>query len=854
MYLKKLLAAVTGSALLLSSLSVTSVSAGDSDFTYEVNADGVSVTLTGCTLYGESAIAIPATIGDYAVTAIAAGAFDGGKMGTNFENLTEVSVPASVTDIDFAAFNDCVNIVSVVIDDANTVYQTVDSAVYSEDGTVLYFVAPSLTEYAVADGTVEIAASAMAYAESTIADVTIPASVTTIGKFATVYGSAVTIYGEAGSAAEIFAATNANVFVALDSIFTIEVNEDGATATLVGCTDYESAEIAIPETVNGYTIIAIAADAFDGGKLGTNFENLTAVTIPATVEDIDFAAFNDCTNLASIDVEVGSSSYLSIGGEAVYSADASVLYYVLPSLTEYTVADGTVEIAANAMAYAESTIVDVTIPASVTTIGKYATVYGSAVTIYGEAGSAAETFAAENKNNFEATEQIFIIEVNEDGTTATIVGCTDYESAEIAIPETVNGYTITAIADGAFDGGKLGTNFENLTAVTIPATVEDIDFAAFNDCTNLASIDVEVGSSSYLSIGGEAVYSADASVLYYVLPSLTEYTVADGTVEIAANAMAYAESTIVDVTIPASVTTIGKYATVYGSAVTIYGEAGSAAETFAAENKNNFEATEQIFIIEVNEDGTTATIVGCTDYESETIAIPETYKGYTITAIAADAFDGGKLGTNFENLTAVTIPATVEDIDFTAFNDCENLETITVDSANAAYKSTDGNTAVYSADGTTLYYVIPAEKAYTVADGTVEIADYALAYGNEDSNSIRDITIPESVTTIGKFATVYGPATIIRGSVGSAAETFADENNNTFIGDILYGDADDDGDVDGYDALYCLQASVFQVEPGEVNILQGNVDGVDDGVLTSNDALLILQYCALSIDHFPIEG
>ncbi len=665
MYLKKLLAAVTGSALLLSSLSVTSVSAGDSDFTYEVNADGVSVTLTGCTLYGESAIAIPATIGDYAVTAIAAGAFDGGKMGTNFENLTEVSVPASVTDIDFAAFNDCVNIVSVVIDDANTVYQSVDSAVYSEDGSVLYFVAPSLSEYAVIDGTAEIAANAMAYAESTIVDVTIPASVTTIGKYATVYGSAVTIYGEAGSAAEIFAAANANVFVALDSVFVIEVNEDGTTATIVGCTDYESAEIAIPETVNGYTITAIAADAFDGGKMGTNFENLTAVTIPATVEDIDFAAFNDCVNLAAI-------------------------------------------------------------------------------------------------------------------------------------------------------------------------TVDNDTYASADNDT--------------------AVYSADGSVLYYVLPSLTEYTVADGTVEIAANAMAYAESTIVDVTIPASVTTIGKYATVYGPAVTIYGEAGSAAETFAAENKNNFEATEELFIIEVNEDGTTATIVGCTDYESTEIAIPETYKGYTITAIAADAFDGGKMGTNFENLTAVTIPATVEDIDFAAFNDCENLETITVDSANATYKSTDGNTAVYSADGKTLYYVVPAEKSYTVADGTVEIADYALAYGNEDSNSIRDITIPESVTTIGKFATVYGPATIIRGSVGSAAETFADENNNTFIGDILYGDADDDGDVDGYDALYCLQASVFQVEPGEVNILQGNVDGVDDGVLTSNDALLILQYCALSIDHFPIEG
>ena len=863
MNLKKLVAALTSSALLFSSLSVTGVSAADGDYTYVVNADGVSVTITGCTLYDEAAIEIPESIGEYTVTAIAAGAFDGyadNKLGTNFENVTSVTIPATVTDIDFAAFEDCDNLDSITVDN-DTYASADDKAVYSADGSVLYYVVPSAGAYTVADGTVEIAANAMAYNSdaNTIKEVTIPASVTTIGRMATVYGSAVTIYGETGSAAETFAASNANVFVAQESVFVIEENGDG-TATIVGCTDYESAEIVIPETVDGCTITAIAAGAFDGyadNKLGTNFENVTSITIPATVTDIDFAAFEDCDNLASVVVD--NDTYASADSDtAVYSADGSVLYYVVPSAGAYTVADGTVEIAANAMAYNSdaNTITEVTIPASVTTIGRMATVYGSAVTIYGDAGSAAETFASANMNNFVANEEIFIIEINEDGTTATLVGCTDYESAEIVIPETYKGYTITAIAASAFDADdKLDESFENLTAVTIPATVEDIDFAAFEDCDNLASITVD--NDTYASADNDkAVYSADGSVLYYVIPTIGAYTVADGTEEIAANAMAYNDdvNTITEVTIPASVTTIGRMATVYGSAVTIYGETGSAAETFASANMNNFVADEELFIIEINEDGTTATIVGCTDYESSEIVIPETYKGYTITAIAADAFDGGKMGTNFENLTSVTIPATVEDIDFSAFNDCENLEAITVDSANENYKSTDGDTAVYSADGKVLHYVIPAERSYTVADGTEEIAPYALAYGNENSNNIKDVTIPESVTTIGDFATVYGPAVIIRGYVGSAAETFADENKNTFIGDILYGDADDDGDVDGYDALYCLQASVYQVEPGEINILQGNVDGIGSDVLTSADALLILQYCSMSIDAFPIEG
>jgi len=71
--------------------------------------------------------------------------------------------------------------------------------------------------------------------------------------------------------------------------------------------------------------------------------------------------------------------------------------------------------------------------------------------------------------------------------TATITGLTDRGQtlSDITIPRTIDGYTVAAIGDNAFQGC---TNMENML---IPDTVTDIGDNAFNGCSNLSGVTMQ---------------------------------------------------------------------------------------------------------------------------------------------------------------------------------------------------------------------------------------------------------------------------------------------------------------------------------------------------------------------------
>ncbi|MBQ3320327.1 MAG: InlB B-repeat-containing protein, partial [Spirochaetia bacterium] len=71
--------------------------------------------------------------------------------------------------------------------------------------------------------------------------------------------------------------------------------------------------------------------------------------------------------------------------------------------------------------------------------------------------------------------------------TATITGLTDRGQtlSDITIPRTIDGYTVAAIGDNAFQGC---TNVANML---IPDTVTDIGDNAFNGCSNLSGVTMQ---------------------------------------------------------------------------------------------------------------------------------------------------------------------------------------------------------------------------------------------------------------------------------------------------------------------------------------------------------------------------
>lgn len=195
-------------------------------FAYEV-VDGKAY-ITGLTKMVVGTLVIPEEIDGYPVVGI--------KSINEKNQITELAIGAGVTDINFAGLAGLTSLEKVTVAAGNTVYKSVDGSVYSADGTTLFFVPAAVTSIVIANGTVTIAAGAVANGFCT--SITVPASVTKIGAYAFTYGSAVTVYGYTNYVRD-YAIKNGNKYVSLGTLG--DVNLDGvidsadAYAILVYC-------------------------------------------------------------------------------------------------------------------------------------------------------------------------------------------------------------------------------------------------------------------------------------------------------------------------------------------------------------------------------------------------------------------------------------------------------------------------------------------------------------------------------------------------------------------------------------------------------------------------------------------
>ena len=216
---------------------------------------------------------------------------------------------------------------------------------------------------------------------------------------------------------------------------------------------------------------------------------------------------------------------------------------------------------------------------------------------------------------------------------------------EIVIPKKHEGKAIIGIAEAAFADTAI-------TSVTIPATVKTIEARAFENCTALKTVDLP---QALTTIGKNAFYKCQS---------------------------------LAEVTIPAGVTSIGSKAFSGAPTLIVRAVAASAPEGWATDaigaiiiwncRKNDIATDGYIHTYvsgvhyRIKDDRAEVGYRHASDLGAVTIPAFVTYKknSYPVKSILGNAFSGS-------SLTSVTIPTTVEEIDHSAFYNCQSLESVT---------------------------------------------------------------------------------------------------------------------------------------------------------------------------------
>ena len=494
--------------------------------------------------------------------------------------------------------------------------------------------------------------------------------------------------------------------------------------------------------------------------LGCN--NCSNIVIPSSVKEIGEEVFPQTRNIINIEVD-SKNQYFCIEDGILFSKDKTRLlkYPRSKANVEYIIPETVTKIDKYAFFLCDN-LEKVTIPNGITRIDDGA-------------------FACCNN----------LAEVNIPNSVTTIGrlafwGC---YLPSITIPDSV-----TSIEYGAFNACV------GLSSIEIPSSVTNLRDGMFTYCRNLNEVKVEETNPKYCVVDG-VLYDKELKrlIVFPLSNSSVSYTLPETVISIDEGAF-IENDTLAELTIPASVTSIGEHA--------FYNCRGIKSVSVSPDNQYYssldgvlFNKNKTDLILYPMKKETTdyqipngVTEIRANTFESNTfltnVEIPN-----TVTNIGMYAFQGCSSLVNVEmpdsvtrierhafwdcdSLTNVNIPASVTSIGIEVFRDCDSLLSINVDENNNQYCSLEG---VLFNKNVTDILAYPRKKEtteYKIPDGITEI-DSFMFHG---CDNLTKIEIPDSVTSIWDNAFENcSSLTTIYGSVGSYAETFANAKEYKFV-------------------------------------------------------------------------
>ncbi|RRD69398.1 leucine-rich repeat protein, partial [Tannerella forsythia] len=261
-------------------------------------------------------------------------------------------------------------------------------------------------------------------------------------------------------------------------------------------------------------------------KIGSHgFSRCTAlqsITLPAVLTKIDDYAFIECSALTTFEVDPGNARYTATDG-VLYNKAKTILrnYPAGKAATSFSVPAGVTYIGAYAFE-AAAKLQSITLPAGVESIGEHA--FHGCTTL--QSIALPEGLTTIGKYAFH--------------------NCTALQS--ITLPA-----SLTHIRNDAF------SRCTALESITLPAALTDIDGSAFFNCTALTAIGVDAGNARFTSADGVLYNKAKTELVRYPAGKPgTAFTVPAEVKKIGNNA--FGNCKLQSITLPAGLTTIGKYA------------------------------------------------------------------------------------------------------------------------------------------------------------------------------------------------------------------------------------------------------------------------------------------------------
>jgi hypothetical protein len=473
--------------LLLAALLPASVNA---QFSYTVNNGAVTITAyTG----PAGAVNIPGTILGLPVVSIQNWAFDPYYTGDT-ASVTSVTIPDSVTNIDYEAFEYCDSVTNISIgagvigigsgaftycnglmaitaDTNNPAFTTVDGILFDKQQTTLLQCPQKVAgSYTIPDTVTNIGAQAFCECGG-LSTVTIGNGVVSLGSGAFQYCTGLNSLIIPDGVTSIAAA-----FTYCTGLTNVTI---GKGVTSIGnnafyqCTSLMN--VSIPTNV-----CSIGSGAF------YSCSSLPEIALPGSVTNIGANAFYDCTRLGSVTIP---GNVISVGPDAFYSC---------AGLTNLTIGNGVTSIGASAFAGCLR-LTSVLIPPSVISLG--------AGPFLNCRGLTAITVDAGNPSYSSVGGVLF----NRNQT--ALIQWPDGRGGSYTIPNNV-----TNIAAGTFEYGAILTN------VTIDAGVTNIGSGAFAGCSNLTAVYFAGNAPSAAELVFGNGETMDTRVIAYHLPGTTGWS------------------------------------------------------------------------------------------------------------------------------------------------------------------------------------------------------------------------------------------------------------------------------------------------------------------------------------------